>query len=105
MSRPTQEPRREMREPTPFWPGGPTADDDPTPAESALAALKLGAILAAAVTITFFDLATYSGAVIPRAAATLAVLGAFVLPSVIAGARTARARRRRPPPGGGGTRL
>ena len=55
------EPRRPMPEPTYHWPGGPTADDDPTPAESALAALKIGAILAAGVTIVFFYLATYSG--------------------------------------------
>jgi hypothetical protein len=41
------EPRREIPEPTYHWPGGPTADDDPTPVESALAALKIGAILAA----------------------------------------------------------
>ena len=100
MSRPPLEPRREMREPSPHWPGGLTADDDPTPLESALAALKFGAILAAGVTIVFFYLATYSGFVAPRAGASLAVLAAFVLPSVIAGLRTAWARRRRPPPGG-----
>ena len=65
------EPRRPMPEPTYHWPGGPTADDDPTPAESALAALKIGAILAAAVTIVFFYLATYSGYRAPRAGASL----------------------------------
>jgi hypothetical protein len=99
MSRPPQETRREMREPSPHWPGGITADDDPTPVESALAALKFGAILAAGMTIVFFYLATYSGFVAPRAGASLAVLGAFVLPSLIAGLRTAWARRRRRPPG------
>ena len=93
------ETRREIPEPTYHWPGGPTVDDDPTPAESALAALKLGAILAAAITIVFFYLATYSGYVAPRAGATLAVLAAFVLPSLAAGLRTAWARRRRRPPG------
>jgi len=75
MSRPPQEPRREMPEPSPHWPGGLTADDDPTPVESALAALKFGAILAAGMTIVFFYLATYSGFVAPRAGASVAVLG------------------------------
>ena len=99
MNRLPQETRREMREPSPHWPGGLTADDDPTPVESALAALKFGAILAAGMTIVFFYLATYSGFVAPRAGASLAVLAAFVLPSLIAGLRTAWARRRRRPPG------
>jgi hypothetical protein len=94
------EPRRELPEPTPHWPGGPTADDDPTPLESALAALKYGAILAAAVTIAFFYLATYGGFVAPRAGASLAVLAAFAGPSAIAYARTSIVRRRRRPPGG-----
>jgi hypothetical protein len=92
------EPRREIPEPTYHWPGGPTADDDPTPLESALAALKIGAILAAAITIVFFYLATYSNVIVPRASASIAVLAAFVLPSLIAGLRTAWTRRRRRPP-------
>jgi hypothetical protein len=99
MRQPPPQPRREMREPSPHWPGGLTADDDPTPAESALAALKLGAILAAGTTIVFFYLATYSGFVAPRAGASLAVLAAFVVPSLLAGLRTAWRRRRRRPPG------
>jgi hypothetical protein len=89
------EPRREIPEPTYQWPGGPTPDDDPTPIESALAALKYGAILAAGLTIVFFYLATYSGFVVPRAGASLAVLAAFVLPSLVAFLRNALARRRR----------
>jgi|SRR6185503_4780898 hypothetical protein len=93
------EPRREIPEPTYHWPGGPTADDDPTPVESALAALKIGAILAAGVTIVFFYLSTYGGFVAPRAGSTFAVIAAFVVPSVIAFLRTAWARRRRRPPG------
>ena len=91
--------RREIPEPTYQWPGGPTADDDPTPVESALAALKIGAILAAGVTIVFFYLSTYGGFVAPRAGSTLAVIAAFVGPSIIAFLRTAWARRRRRPPG------
>ncbi len=89
-----------MPEPSPHWPGGPGAHDDPTPVESALAALKYGAILAAGTTIVFFYLATYSGYVAPRAGASLAVVAAFVLPSLAAGLRTAWTRRRRRPPGG-----
>ncbi len=91
------EPRRPIPEPTYHWPGGPTADDDPTPIESALAALKIGAILAAVVTIIFFYLATYSGVVTGRFEASAAVLAAFLLPSVIAFLRTLWTRRRRPP--------
>jgi len=94
------ETRREIPEPTYHWPGGPSAEDDPTPLESALAALKLGAILAAGATIAFFYLATYSGRVVPRGAASVAVIAAFVLPSLIAGLRTAWLRRRRRMPGG-----
>ena len=92
-------PRREIPEPTYHWPGGPTGDDDPTPVESALAALKIGAILAAGVTIVFFYLSTYSGFVMPRAGASLAVLAAFAGPSIIAFLRTSWARRHRRPPG------
>ena len=91
------EPRRPIPEPTYHWPGGPTADDDPTPLESALAALKIGAILAAAVTIAFFYLATYSGIRMRPAMASVAVLAAFLLPSTIAFLRTRWIRRRRPP--------
>ncbi|MBM4219512.1 MAG: hypothetical protein FJ171_07730 [Gammaproteobacteria bacterium] len=93
--------RRDIPEPTYHWPGGISPDDDPTPVESALAALKYGAILAAGVTIVFFYLATYAGRVTPRGAATLTVLAAFVLPSLLAFLRTRLARRRRRPPPAG----
>jgi len=99
MSRPPHETRPEMPELSPNWPGGLGAHDDPTAVESALAALKFGAILAAGATIVFFYLATYSGFVAPRAGASLVVLAAFVLPSLIAGLKTAWNRRRRRPPG------
>jgi hypothetical protein len=89
------ETRRDIPEPTYHWPGGPSADDDPTPLESALAALKFGAILAAGMTIVFFYLATYSGFVAPRSRTSLVVLAAFVLPSLLAYLRTAVVRRRR----------
>jgi hypothetical protein len=89
------EPRRQIREPTYHWPGGPTADDDPTPIESALAALKIGAILAAAVTIALIYLGTNAGIVASRGGVTAVVLVAFVLPSLIAAWRTAWVRRHR----------
>jgi len=89
------EPRREIPEPTYHWPGGPSADDDPTPLESALGALKIGAILAAGMTIVFFYRATYSGFAASRSWTSLGVLAAFVLPSLLAFLRTAVVRRRR----------
>jgi hypothetical protein len=90
--------RREIPEPTYHWPAGPSADDDPTPLESALGALKFGAILAAGLTIVFFYLATYSGFVASRSWTSLGVLAAFVLPSLLAFLRTSVVRRRRRPP-------
>jgi len=89
------EPRREIPDPTYHWPGGPTADDDPTPIESALAALKIGALLAAALTIAFIYLGTYAGIVAGRVESSIFVLAAFILPSLIAASRTAWVRRRR----------
>ncbi len=89
------EPRRPLPEPTYHWPGGPTADDDPTPIESALAALKIGAILAAAVTIAMIYLGTDADVDSGRLGTNLIVLGAFTLPSLIAAWRTAWVRRRR----------
>jgi hypothetical protein len=89
------EPRREIPEPSYHWPGGPRPEDDPTPLESALGALKFGAILAAAITIAYFYLGAYRGIVTSRLAMSSAVLAAFVLPSLIAALRTRLARRRR----------
>ena len=89
--------RRPIPEPTYHWPGGPTADDDPTPIESALAALKIGAILAAGVTIALFYFATYGSLVIGRVTASSAVLAAFLVPSLQAFLRARLARRRRKP--------
>ena len=89
------EPRRQIPEPTYHWPGGPTADDDPTPVESALAALKLGAILAAAVTIAFIYFGTYLRFTSDRFWVTAGVLAAFLLPSLVAFCRTAWVRRGR----------
>ena len=91
------ESRRPIPEPTYHWPGSPGADDDPTPIESALAALKIGAILAAAITIAFIYLSTYAGIVAGRVGSSILVLTAFLLPSLIAASRTAWVRRRRGP--------
>ena len=91
------EPRRPIPDPTYHWPGGPSADDDPTPIESALAALRIGAILAAAVTIAFIYLGTDAGLAAGRMGASIIVLIAFVLPSLIAASRTAWVRHRRRP--------
>ncbi len=88
------EPRRPMPEPSYHWPGGPRPEDDPTPLESALAALKFGAILAAAITIVYFYLGAYRGIATSRLAMSSTVLAAFLLPSLVAALRT-RARRRR----------
>jgi hypothetical protein len=93
------EPRRSIPEPTYHWPGGPTADDDPTPVESALAALKIGAIVAAGVTIALFYFATYGSLVIGRTTSSAVVLTAFLLPSGLAFLATTLKRRRRPPGG------
>ena len=93
------EPRRQIPEPTYQWPGGPTADDDPTPIESALAALKIGAILAAAVTIAFIYLGTYAGIVAGRRRSPpSSCWPPSCCPSLIAAARTAWVRRRRGQP-------
>ena len=89
------EPRRPIPDPTYHWPGGPSADDDPTPIESALAALRIGAILAAAITIAFIYLGTDAGLVAGRMESSIIVLVAFVLPSLIAASRTAWVRRHR----------
>ena len=94
------EPRRPMREPSYHWPSGPTADDDPTPLESALAALRFGAILAAAATIGFLYLGEYFRLKSDRWLVSAVVLAAFLAPSVLAWLRTAWVRRRRPPGSG-----
>ncbi len=91
------EPRRQIPDPSYQWPGSPGAEDDPTPVESALAALRIGAILAAAVTIAFIYLGTYADFTAGRSESSFLVLAVFVLPSLIAAARTAWVRRRRGP--------
>ena len=71
-----------------------SSDENPTPAEKALGALKVGAIAAAAVTIVLIYITTYGGLKGQRDLISLAVMAAFVLPSVIAYLLALRARRR-----------
>ncbi|TAK56237.1 MAG: hypothetical protein EPO25_01210 [Gammaproteobacteria bacterium] len=84
----------ELPDPTSRWPGGPGPGDDPTPLEAAVAALKFGAILAAALTITLIYLGTYAGIGAERRPVSLAVVVAFAGPSLLAGLRAAWRRRR-----------
>lgn len=75
----------------------PTVDEEnATPAEHALAALKVGAILAAVVTIVLIYAGTYGGRDGHQDLASLAVLAAFVVPSLIAWTRAWYRRLRRP---------
>ena len=74
----------------------PSADDeDASPAERALAALKVGAILAAVVTIFLIYVGTYGGLKGKQDLVSLAVLVAFVAPSVFAYVRGLLHQRRR----------
>jgi hypothetical protein len=82
-----------IRDPTYNWPTG-RAGEDATPAQRALAALKVGAMLAGTVTIVFIYLSSYGGFGIQRDRASLLVLAAFALPSLIAYGLGWRARRR-----------
>jgi len=62
----------------------PTVDpENATPAERALAALKIGAILAAVVTIVLIYVGTYGGLEGQQDLVSLAVLVAFVAPSLL----------------------
>ena len=87
-------------EPTYNWPTG-RAGEDATPVEKALAALKVGALLAGTVTIAFIYLSTYGGIEVQGDLARLLVLAAFLLPSVIAWLLARHGRRRRPAPPAG----
>ena len=75
------------------WPTGRTGDEA-TPLEKALAALKVGALLAGTLTIAFIYLGTYAGYQGRREVVSLAVLVAFVAPSVIAWVAVRRRQKR-----------
>ncbi|MBM5810983.1 MAG: hypothetical protein FJ191_03300 [Gammaproteobacteria bacterium] len=85
----------ELPDPSSHWPGGPGPDDDPTPVEAAVAALRFGAMLAAALTIVLIYLGTYAGFTAARGPVSLAVVSAFAGPSLAAALRTALRRHRR----------
>jgi hypothetical protein len=83
-----------IKDPSYNWPTG-RADDDASPLEKALAALKVGALLAGTLTITFIYLRTYSGVQARTELVSLLVLVAFVGPSVVAWVAARRRRRGR----------
>jgi hypothetical protein len=81
-----------IKDPSYNWPTGRT-DEQASPAEKALAALKVGALLAGTLTITFIYLRTYAGVRERSDLVSLLVLVAFVAPSVIAWVRARRKQR------------
>ena len=80
-----------IKDPSYNWPTG-RAEEDSSPLEKALAALKVGALLAGTLTIAFIYLWTYAGVQERTELVSLLVLVAFVTPSAVA---WVRARRRR----------
>jgi len=82
-----------IKDPSYNWPTGRT-DEQASPAEKALAALKVGALLAGTLTITFIYLRTYAGVRERTELVSLLVLVAFVAPSVVAWVRARRRQQR-----------
>jgi len=78
------------------WPTATVDETGATPAERALVALKVGAILAAVVTIVLIYLSARGGLKGRQDLASLLVVAAFVLPSLIAWVLAWRARLKRP---------
>jgi hypothetical protein len=70
-------------DPSYIWPTGRTGDNA-TPLEKALAALKVGALLAGTVTITLIYLGTYAGLQGRTELVSALVLAAFLTPSLVA---------------------
>ena len=90
-----------MSEPDPFrgpgygWPTATIDDSQATPAERALGALKVGAILAAVTTIVLMYVSARGGLKGRRDLVSLFVVATFVLPSLIAYALAWRTRLKR----------
>ncbi len=84
-----------IRDPDYRWPSA-NVGDTATPVQRALAALKVGALLAGAVTIVLMYSRTYAGLVVPGGLASAAVLAAFLLPSLSAWLAARRRARRTP---------
>ena len=82
-----------IKDPGYNWPTGRT-EDDASPLEKALAALKVGALLAGTLTIAFIYLRTYAGVQERTELVSLLVLVAFVTPSVVAWVRARRRQKR-----------
>ena len=72
-----------IKDPSYTWPTARTPAGA-SPLEKALAAFKIGALLAGTVTIVFIYLATYSGFSARRDLVSVLVLAAFLLPSLAA---------------------
>jgi uncharacterized protein (DUF2062 family) len=83
-----------IRDPTYNLPSASGCEDLATPLEKALSAVKVGAILAAAVTVVLIYLGAYGGIKGNREWASVAVLVALVTPSAVAWVRARRARIR-----------
>ncbi len=94
MDRPTPRPDP-IRDPTYNLPSAAAYQATATPLEKALSALKVGAILAAVVTIFLIYGGTYAGIRGGRDTVSLLVAGAFVLPSLLTYLLAWRARLRR----------
>ncbi|MFZ8987511.1 MAG: hypothetical protein ACO21O_11845 [Steroidobacteraceae bacterium] len=90
-----------IRDPDYRWPSA-SVGDSATPIQRALGALKMGALLAGAVTIVLMYARTYAGVAVPGGLASAAVLAAFLLPSLSAWLAARRRARRAPanPPDG-----
>lgn len=90
------DPNNPFRDPTYNLPSAAGFEDVATPMEKALSALKVGAILAAVVTITLIYVGAYGGGARGRQEwVSLVVLVAFVLPSAVAYVRARRQKLRR----------
>lgn len=90
------DPPNPFRDPTYNLPSASSFEDVATPMEMALSALKIGAILAAVVTIALVYVGAYGGGVRGRQEwVSVAVMVAFVLPSAVAYVRARRQRLRR----------
>ena len=89
------EPTNPFRDPSYNLPSPSAFDEVATPLEKALMALKVGAILAAVVTIVLLYAGVYGGVRGRGEWASFAVIVAFVLPSAMAYVRARRERLRR----------
>ena len=83
-----------INDPSYNWPTGRTGDNA-TPLEKALAALKVGALLAGTVTIALIYLGTYAGLQGRTELVSALVLAAFLTPSLVAWLLARRRERKK----------